>query len=261
MSAMKRQRTDADEWDTRIGTGAHSTNVVLREAGRPLTLNEILTEVRRRGLPTTNAPDRHLYRLEGRQKDRPTAYIRKNGDRWVPLEFTKSNNDNVATSGVVSNSESSSRAPIPECDQARDITTILTDSQISETSRKALVDARLGQGKFRESVLRLWDRRCAVTDSTIGAAIRASHIKPWRDATNEERLDEENGIPLIASLDALFDLGWISFYTSGRMIFSEEMSPNEREIFAISNAALRKVPSPKMARFLAEHRKAHGFEC
>jgi hypothetical protein len=46
------------------------------------------------------------------------------------------------------------------------------------TTKKALVDARLGQGKFRSGVLQLWGNRCSVTGSTIQAVIRASHIKP-----------------------------------------------------------------------------------
>ena len=39
----------------------------------------------------------------------------------------------------------------------------------------------------------------------------ASHCKPWRDATNEERLDDENGLLLTPSVDHLFDRGFIGF--------------------------------------------------
>jgi len=37
----------------------------------------------------------------------------------------------------------------------------------------------------------------------------ASHCKPWRDSTNGERLDGENGLLLTQSIDHLFDRGFI----------------------------------------------------
>jgi len=48
----------------------------------------------------------------------------------------------------------------------------------------------------------------------------ASHCKPWRDSTNEERLDGENGLLLTPSIDHLFDRGFIGFENSGRLIIS-----------------------------------------
>jgi putative restriction endonuclease len=48
----------------------------------------------------------------------------------------------------------------------------------------------------------------------------ASHCKPWRDATNEERLDGENGLLLTPSIDHLFDRGFIGFEGNGRLIIS-----------------------------------------
>jgi putative restriction endonuclease len=50
--------------------------------------------------------------------------------------------------------------------------------------------------------------------------LRASHCKPWRDATNEERLDGENGLLLTPSIDHLFDRGFIAFEDSGQVIVS-----------------------------------------
>ena len=48
----------------------------------------------------------------------------------------------------------------------------------------------------------------------------ASHCKPWRDSTNEERLDGENGLLLTPSIDHLFDRGFIGFEDSGTLIIS-----------------------------------------
>ena len=65
----------------------------------------------------------------------------------------------------------------------------------------------LGKVPSDVQVLKIWGNRCCVTGSTTLDAIRASHIKPWRRSSNQERLDPYNGLPLVATLDALFDAG------------------------------------------------------
>jgi HNH endonuclease len=70
---------------------------------------------------------------------------------------------------------------------------------INETERSALVMARRDQRLFRERVGRI-EQRCRITQVEIPVHLRASHLKPWRDATNEERLDGENGLLLTPSI-------------------------------------------------------------
>jgi len=48
----------------------------------------------------------------------------------------------------------------------------------------------------------------------------ASHVRPWRDSNNDERLDGENGLLLTPTVDHLFDKGFISFEDSGQLIVS-----------------------------------------
>jgi predicted restriction endonuclease len=48
----------------------------------------------------------------------------------------------------------------------------------------------------------------------------ASHIKPWRDSNNEEKLDGNNGLLLSPHLDKLFDKGFISFSELGEILIS-----------------------------------------
>lgn len=136
----------------------------------------------------------------------------------------------------------------------------VTGQNIDSTTKEALVNARVGQGVFRAQVLGLWGHRCSVTGSTTLYAIRASHIKPWRESTNEERLDPQNGLPLVANLDALFDAGLISFASSGRLIVSSKVSKTERRIFGILNRSLAKKPSSKMAEYLTLHHD-RVFKC
>jgi hypothetical protein len=64
------------------------------------------------------------------------------------------------------------------------------------------------------------ETRCRVTLVENPLHLIASHCKPWRDATNEERLDGENGLLLTPSIDHLFDRGFISFEDSGEVVIS-----------------------------------------
>jgi hypothetical protein len=63
------------------------------------------------------------------------------------------------------------------------------------------------------------ESRCRITGVENPAHLVASHW-PWRDATNDERLDGENGLLLTPSIDHLFDRGFIGFENNGRLIVS-----------------------------------------
>jgi hypothetical protein len=140
-----------------------------------------------------------------------------------------------------------------------DINDVLT-SDLSSSEKVNLVRARLGQGKFRQQVMKLWRNSCAVTGCKIPAMLRASHIKPWRDCeSTNERLSADNGLILTANLDALFDRGLISFDKMGVMLISPEISDMDRQTLGLQNARLTIAPSQWQDRYLAYHRQAFGF--
>ncbi|EGG29409.1 hypothetical protein IMCC3088_1865 [Aequoribacter fuscus] len=56
----------------------------------------------------------------------------------------------------------------------------------------------------------------------------ASHIKPWQAAEDGERLNDFNGSPLISNLDKAFDLGYISFASSGEILICSELEQPEK---------------------------------
>lgn len=96
---------------------------------------------------------------------------------------------------------------------------ILHETTLTETERKSLVLARRGQGRFRSAVEEI-ETSCRITRVSRREHLVASHTKPWRDASNEERLDGENGLLLTPSIDHLFDKGFISFEDKGRLLIS-----------------------------------------
>lgn len=97
--------------------------------------------------------------------------------------------------------------------------TILERTDLPETTRKALVSARRGQGRFRQDVHR-FERECRITRVNNSEHLIASHIKPWREAKDDERLSGANGLLLTPSIDHLFDRGFISFSDDGEVLIS-----------------------------------------
>lgn len=87
------------------------------------------------------------------------------------------------------------------------------------TEREAIVLARRGQGLFKRRVMEI-EQACRITRVEREEHLRASHCKPWRDSSNEERLDGENGLLLTPSIDHLFDRGFISFADNGQVLIS-----------------------------------------
>jgi putative restriction endonuclease len=113
---------------------------------------------------------------------------------------------------------------------------------LPETERTAVTQSRIGQGLFRERVIQLW-QTCAVTGLADPTFLRASHIKPWRDSTNAERLDPRNGLLLHPTLDLLFDKGFVSFKDSGSIMIASGIDPTTLTLLGVrSDMALRKMP-------------------
>jgi hypothetical protein len=134
-----------------------------------------------------------------------------------------------------------------------DVKSILDFDGFACTTKEQLILARIGQGAFRKSVLSRWNYRCAVTGSCL--VVRASHIKPWRACNDSERLDPNNGLPLVATLDALFDSHLITFRPSGVIQMSERIPAFERQCLGISaDMKLRREPTPEMCAYLENHR-------
>lgn len=135
----------------------------------------------------------------------------------------------------------------------RDLEAIGRRLDLKPTQREALIQARLGQGTYRKQMLKLWGGKCAVTGLTIQSTLIASHAKPWVDCTDEERLDPCNGLPLMATIDRLFDRYLIAFAPeTGMMLISHRVKKADRAILGIP-ANLRKIPNEQQAYYLRLH--------
>jgi hypothetical protein len=134
---------------------------------------------------------------------------------------------------------------------------VANDLTIPETERLAIIRARKGQGLFKERVAQI-ETRCRITGVDNPVHLVASHCKPWRDATNKERLDGENGLLLTPSIDHLFDRGFIGFENDGSLIISPVAHHPSLRRIGIEPTIPRNVGSftSGQKRFLEFHRNA-----
>jgi hypothetical protein len=136
-------------------------------------------------------------------------------------------------------------------DIERDLAELLATPQDEVTERQELVRARVGQGRFRKGVVQQW-QRCAVTGYDAPDLLVASHIKPWRVSTNEERLDAFNGLLLVPTIDKVFDRGYVSFSEDGELCISASLrQPSVLGILAGVRVQLRE----RHQRYMEFHRE------
>lgn len=125
----------------------------------------------------------------------------------------------------------------------------------SVTERSGLVNSRVGQGAYRKSILHRWEYKCAITQFDDIRILIASHIVPWKDSTDEERLDVENGILLSPTYDALFDQHIITFDNKGDIILSNTIEPTAYHKIGVTGGERLSGLSEGMMGYLNEHQK------
>jgi hypothetical protein len=127
------------------------------------------------------------------------------------------------------------------------------------TEAERLVIMRIGQEMFRDALMDYWGGRCPLTGITDPALLRASHIVPWSDCTDAQRLDVHNGLLLSALWDAAFDKGLVSFNDDGTLRLSSSLSEAARQALDVAHAP--PLPGLRDAHRanLAAHRARHGF--
>jgi len=109
-------------------------------------------------------------------------------------------------------------------------------TDLGTTVRSQLVKSRRGQGQFRQNVL-LNEKCCRITAISDTTFLVASHIKPWKDSSDSEKLDGCNGLMLTPNADKLFDRGYISFTNEGAIMISPQTSKETLSALGINSSA------------------------
>ena len=136
---------------------------------------------------------------------------------------------------------------------------IKTKGLAQTTEAERIVIQRVGQDIFRDALMLYWGSRCPLTGITEPALLRASHIVPWSQCGDEERLNVHNGLPLSALWDAAFDDGLVSFTDDGAAMVSPRLGLHERHALGVDAVPpLAGLRDPQRQR-LAWHR-SHVFQ-
>lgn len=124
--------------------------------------------------------------------------------------------------------------------------------QILGKERETFIKARVNQSVFRERLLNKYNCCCLCKVSNPKFLI-ASHIKPWADSENDEKLDADNGFLFCPNHDALFDSGYISFDENGAILISKKIG-QVTAIFMNVDKNMKINLSNKNKKFLEYHR-------
>jgi hypothetical protein len=127
------------------------------------------------------------------------------------------------------------------------------------TEAERLVIQRIGQDVFRDALMDYWGGRCPITGITEPALLRASHIVPWADCTDMQRLDVHNGLLFSALWDAAFDRGLISFADDGSVLVNPQLSETARLALGVATAPSLTALRDEHRANLALHRARNGF--
>ena len=124
-----------------------------------------------------------------------------------------------------------------------------------ETEATAEIKRRIGQERYRKDLFDLWDGACALTGVDIPDLLVASHIVPWSDADDQDRLDPYNGFLFESRIDKLFDCHLISFTDDGLMLISSSLSEENRRRLGIHDGMRLRRIYPENLPFLKLHRQ------
>jgi hypothetical protein len=128
------------------------------------------------------------------------------------------------------------------------------------TEAERLVIQRVGQDIFRAALMDYWGGRCPLTGIMEPALLRASHIVPWADCDDAQRLDVHNGLLLSALWDAAFDTGLVSFADDGSVLAGAGLSESARKSLGLDTPPLIRGLRDSHRANLALHRSRHGLQ-
>ena len=122
------------------------------------------------------------------------------------------------------------------------------------TTKDVITAIRIGQNQFRKKLIASL-KKCPITGINDIRILTASHIKPWTQATNHERLDVSNGFLFSPTFDRLFDRGLISFSNDKGLLVSNTFSEkNLARLNLNQNQIITDLPIIGREEYLEYHR-------
>ena len=120
------------------------------------------------------------------------------------------------------------------------------------TEKEAVVKIRILQNKYRKDLLQCL-KFCPITGISDERLLVASHIKPWRWSSDEEKLDVNNGFVFSPLYDKLFDIGLITFTDKKEMILSSTLSESTIKKLNLKHEIYDDLPVKGREKYLLFH--------
>ncbi len=89
--------------------------------------------------------------------------------------------------------------------------------------KEVTVKQRVNQAFFREAVLASYKSTCCITGLYTRQLLIASHIKPWKDSSESEKTNPQNGLCLNSLHDKAFDCGYMTITPTFDVVISNEI--------------------------------------
>jgi len=145
----------------------------------------------------------------------------------------------------------------PDAAEIKKLTRVTSSPGYDAKMRAQLIQARVGQGRFRQAVLAR-EPSCRLTGIKQPACLVASHIKPWAACVGGEHLDDANGLMLAPHVDHLFDAGLISFEDNGQLLVAPALDLQVLHAWHIKVEQNAGAFAPDQTQYLKYHRN-HVF--
>jgi putative restriction endonuclease len=127
-------------------------------------------------------------------------------------------------------------------------------TDIGPTQKTDLLQARHGQGAFRANVERN-EHSCRITGVLDRRHLWATHIKPWCESDDSEKLDGCNGLLMSPHIAHLFERGYISFSDEGDLLVSQELNAVVLDKWHIDSSLNVGAFQPEQSYYLGHHRR------
>ena len=112
--------------------------------------------------------------------------------------------------------------------------------------------ARKGQEKYREQVFNRYSY-CVVTHVTDPNLLIACHIKGYAYCNPLEQYDKFNWLTMTPTIHTLFDLGYLTFDETGKMILSDFFRNNDRRCLNLYGKTIMVPLAKEMLPYLRWH--------
>ncbi|OZS41606.1 HNH endonuclease [Photobacterium sanguinicancri] len=171
-------------------------------------------------------------------RESSSTYVKYNDEGFEMLQHIAGNWEKVLSQG--------------DEDLINTISVVTGSKDYTEYEKSALTKQRIGHSTYAKKVKACAGNRCLI-NSNISRNLIASHIKPWADSENHEKVDIANGLCLSPNYDGLFEDGIISFNDDGNIIING-LSRCEMKAYGLTGKEIITVNKPQI-KYLSWHRK------